>query len=127
MKKYLLVLVLGLFVFSCGKEEVKNQTIKDVNSILKDSIKETVIETKKIPELIFTVQIAALINNNPSFNKIENIKIYKEGNLTKYRLGAFTTYNKAKEFRKSILNNYPDAFVQAIKNGDPININEALK
>ncbi|ARV06325.1 hypothetical protein BTO04_06250 [Polaribacter sp. SA4-10] len=126
MKKYLIVLVFGLLFFSCEKKEIKNKTVKDVNSILKDSIKEAVIETKKISELIFTVQVAALLNKNSSFNKIENIKIYNEGNLIKYRFGAFTTYNEAKEFRKSILTNYPDAFVQAIKNGEPIKINEAL-
>lgn len=129
--KYFYTFIFGvLFLISCGKNEIKKETIKTENPIVLDTIKETVLEVeeiKKVPEIYFTVQIAALKNNDIVLKSIENIQTFEEDNLTKYRLGLFETYEEARNFRASILNRYDDAFVQALKNGVPINIKEALK
>ena len=81
---------------------------------------------EEIPVLIFTVQIAALKNQSEDFENIDGIKVYYENDLTKYRLGNFETYQEAREFRTQILNEYNDAFIQALKNEQPISILEAL-
>jgi hypothetical protein len=127
MKYFYTYIFAILLIISCGKKEVKNDTIKDGNPVVVDTIKETVIEKEEVPEIIFTVQVAALRKDNTAFKGIENIQTFKEGNLTKYRLGQFTTYQEARVFRKSILNKHSDAFVQALKKGEPISIKEALK
>jgi hypothetical protein len=57
---------------------------------------------------------------------IDGIKAYYENGLTKYRLGNFETYQEAREFRSQILNEYNDAFIQALENENPISILEAL-
>ena len=54
-------------------------------------------------------------------------KTYQENSLTKYRLGSFETYQEAKQFRLQVLNTYKGAFVQALKNNEPIHILEALQ
>lgn len=126
MKKYLILFIFSFIVFSCGKKEVKKETTQDKNLIVKDSIKETVNEIEIVPELIFTVQIAALKNKNSRLSNLENIQVFQEGNLTKYRLGEFTTYKEARESRTSLILKYPGAFVQALKNGKPIHITKAF-
>jgi hypothetical protein len=130
MKYFYTYIIAVLFLISCGKNEIKKETLKDKNPIVLDTIKETVIDIEEIeegPAIFFTVQIAALKNDNTTFKSIENIQTFEEDNLTKYRLGQFKTYKEARNFRASILNRYPDAFVQALKNSVPINIKEALK
>lgn len=113
-----------ILIISCGKKEEK----KDSLDISKPDV--TTIEPKSIvdevPELIFTVQIAALKKENSTLANIDSVKTYKENGLTKFRFGEFSTYNEARKTRSLFLNKYPGAFVQAIKNGEPIHIKEAL-
>lgn len=126
MKNFCTVLFFSLIIFSCSKKEDKNEIIKDENLSVKDSITEVVKEIEKIPELIFTVQIAAIKKEDTRLNMLENIQIFQEKNLIKYRLGKFATYKEARAHRVLLLNTYSDAFVQALRNEKPINITEAL-
>jgi hypothetical protein len=126
--KYFYTYIFAIFlIISCGKKEVTKETVKDETPNVRDVIKETLNEIEEVSEIIFTVQIAALRKENASFRNIENIQVFKEGNLTKYRLVNFSNYQEARSFRASILNMYSDAFVQALKDGVPISIKEALK
>lgn len=129
-KSSILILVL-LFVFSCGKKEVKSE-VEEIKApevevtIDKDDKEIKLEEQEKISTLIFTVQIAALKNQNEDLENIDEIKVYYENDLIKYRLGNFESYQEAREFRSQILNEYNDAFIQALKNDQPIFILEAL-
>lgn len=129
MKKIQLLFIVSFFILSCNKKsEKKIETATPVVS--KDTItqvknKEATITESK--EVIFTVQIAALKNSNDKLLNIVGIETYKEGALTKYRLGNFTTYKEARAYRLQLLNEYEDAFVQALKNDTPITIQEALQ
>lgn len=133
MKKYIILSIFSLMLICCGKKEVKKETINEKAPFGVKSHKEEANKEEKelIPEetskIIFTVQIAALKSQNLKLNDIEGIQVYEEENLIKYRLGQFNTYKEARVFRKSIYKNYKDAFVQALKNEEPINIREALK
>ena len=129
-KTSILILVL-LFVFSCGKKEVKSE-IEEIKAseveipVDKDKKEIKLEEQDEISTLIFTVQIAALKNQNEDLENIDEIKVYYENDLIKYRLGNFESYQEAREFRSQILNEYNDAFIQALKNDRPIFILEAL-
>ena len=131
MKKISILTLTLLLVFSCGKKDVKsgseqiNESEVEVSVNEADELTSPELE-EEIPVLIFTVQIAALKNQSEDFEYIDGIKVYYENDLTKYRLGNFETYQEAREFRTQILNEYNDAFIQALKNEQPISILEAL-
>jgi len=131
MKKISILTLTLLLVFSCGKKDVKsgseqiNESEVEVSVNEADELTSPELE-EEIPVLIFTVQIAALKNQSEDFEYIDGIKVYYENDLTKYRLGNFETYQEAREFRTQILNEYNDAFIQALKNEQPISIIEAL-
>lgn len=127
--KYFYTCIFAIFlIISCGKKELTKETVKDIIPTEKELIEEIVddMEIEEVPEIIFTVQIAALKNENASYNGIEDIHAFYEGNLIKYRLGQFATYQEVRAYRASILTRYSGAFVQALKNGEPINIQQAL-
>ena len=131
MKKISILTLTLLLVFSCGKKDVKsgseqiNESEVEVSVNEADELTSPELE-EEIPVLIFTVQIAALKNQSEDLEYIDGIKVYYENDLTKYRLGNFETYQEAREFRTQILNEYNDAFIQALKNEQPISIIEAL-
>ena len=116
-----------LFLVSCNKEKNTKTDIVPVEKP-KDSIVQ--VEKKIVentPELIFTVQIGAFKKPNQKMAGVTNIKVTKEEDLYKYRLGSFTDYKSARSFRKRLSKEYPGAFVQALKKNNPINIIKALK
>lgn len=119
-------------VFSCGKKEVEKETTESKEQEIEkvvpklEKIEEPEIQ-EYVPELIFTVQIAALSKQNNNLYSIEGINTYDENGLTKFRLGDFETYKEARAFRLQILKKYKGAFIQALKNGEPISITEALQ
>ncbi|RCS28294.1 SPOR domain-containing protein [Polaribacter sp. WD7] len=110
---------------SCTK---KKPAIENISEIEKDSIikedkeKVVVVEDK----LIFTVQIAALRNENSELENFEDVKIYQEDGFIKYRIGSFLTYEDAVKHKEMSKTFFADAFVQALQNNNPIHIKEAL-
>lgn len=123
MKNFYVLLFVTLLL-SCNNK--KEEIITPPVEVKKEVVIEPTEPVEVKNEIIFTVQIAAMKTNNTSFSSIENIKIFNENGLIKYRLGDFKTYDEAKKYKKYVRNNYPDAFVQALKNGYPIHITEAL-
>lgn len=125
MKKFLLMLVVVVFAMSCKKETPK-ESQEPIPAVKKDTVVEVKVAKPKAPELIYTVQIGAFRNTNNNLSKVPNVQIANEANLNKYRIGTFRTYSEARKFRRQALNRYPDAFVQALYNGQPISITKAL-
>lgn len=130
MKKgtYILALMVIFAFISCDKkeekkkEEVTTEQVQDTTQT-----KPVKKEVKKEPELVFTVQVGAFKRTNATLNKLSDVKVFEENGLNKYRVKTFESYSAAKNYRSSILKTYPDAFIQALKNGKPIPIKEALK
>jgi hypothetical protein len=123
MKTNFLILLCIVF-FSCAKNEKKEIPAK-----------EAPLEVTAVPaqteeaedKLIFTVQIAALKNANETLMNLENINIFKENALLKYRVGSFETYKESRVKRIQLIKNYKGAFVQALINDTPISITKALQ
>jgi len=82
-------------------------------------------------ELVFAVQIATsgklLKSNDAAFKGLKPITHFKGKNLYKYIYGSFQTEAEAQKARKSIRSKFPDSFVIAIRNGEPISLEEARK
>ena len=124
MKKILILF--SVVLISCGSKEAKKEVIVPVKKEEMVEKKEILKETPK-PSLVFTVQIGATKKSSVVYSSVKNVIISKESGMFKYRFGAFNSYQEAKKYRKSILSKYPDAFVQALKNSEAINIVEAIK
>ena len=124
MKTIQLFLLCVLLVFiSCGGTQEKKEEIP-VKKIEKPVKVEK--EEKVEQPLIFTVQIGAFEYGNNEIAAVKNVVTFKESNLFIYRLGSFTSYSEARKARRNLLNTYPDAFVQALKDGKRISIDKAL-
>lgn len=90
---------------------------------------ENTSDTKDKP--IFKVQIIAssrfLRPGSSQFKGIKDIDSYKEDEYIKYTCGASTDYNEIFRLRKSLLDKFPQAFIIAFKNGEKINVNQAIR
>jgi len=120
MKNIFLILFCIVF-FSCTKKREKEIPVEKIK------IKQIVAPVQLDDKLLFMVQIAALKNVNKTLTNLENIKIFQENTLIKYRFGAFKTYKEARERRAQLIKNYKGAFVQALLNDTPISITAALQ
>ena len=57
----------------------------------------------------------------------QEAEYYEEGGLFKYTVGASENYNEINQLRKSLSEQFPEAFVIAFKNGQKMNIQEAIR
>lgn len=128
MKTIFILFVSSFLFFSCSKDKAKEN--EEAPIIEQESVQQEP-EPQATPEpisdvLVFTVQIGAFEKANSSYESIQDVSVYVEDGLTKYRLGKFDSYNEARNYRRELLNKYPDAFVQALRNDKPLYIREAL-
>jgi N-acetylmuramoyl-L-alanine amidase len=80
---------------------------------------------------VFKVQLFVssreLRQGDSSLKGIDNFDSYREGQLFKYTTGNSTDYNEIFRLRKSVLDKFPDAFIIAFKNGNRMDVNQAIK
>ena len=90
-------------------------------------------EQVNIPDtsLKFQIQILAstklLKPNAPDFKKYHEVTILKAGNTYKYTVGNKSTYQEILEMMPEVKKIFPNSFIIAVKNGNQIPINAALK
>jgi len=125
MRKILVLLGVALMFTACGTKEPKKEIVpeKKVETV---SVPKVQKEAPK-PTLVFTVQIGATKKRSAVYASIKDVQISQENGMFKYRLGAFKTYKEARLFKKTILNTYSGAFIQAVKDTKAIRIQEAIK
>jgi hypothetical protein len=129
MKNYCAYIFTFIFLISCVKKEEKKDTDEVTEPKTEKTIQEHINVVKEVPQLVFTVQIAAIVKENSKLANMKDIQIFYENGLHKYRLGRFKTYQEARIYRKHLRfedKQFSDAFVQALKNKKPIHIKEAL-
>lgn len=124
MKNSILILVFSIFFFGCKKEEAKEQDIPKPEVETPVQVKKE--EIKEEAKLFFTVQIGAFSSPNNNYAQVPEVTTFKEDNLYKYRIGNFKTYREARNKKTQLLPKYPDAFVQAIKGQNPLEITKAI-
>ena len=80
--------------------------------------------------LVFKVQISVgrtkLQPSAPQFKGLSNVDFYEEGGFYKYTVGASGDYHEIVRLRKEVMEKFPEAFVIAFKNGQKVNINDAI-
>lgn len=109
------------------EQEKKDERQEESQETAKDD--DDKAETDSRP--IFKVQILAssrsLRPTSSHFKGLEGIESYTENNLIKYTYGASTDYNEIYRLRKSILDKFPEAFIIAFKNGEKIDVRQAIR
>ncbi len=82
-------------------------------------------------EIIFTIQLFALNKklpkNSPEFKGLTTSYIYDNSGTYKYVYSSSPDYMEAQKIKNSISDKFPDAWIIALKNGERISLNEALK
>jgi len=80
---------------------------------------------------VFKVQILVsgtkLKANDPQLKGQHQADFYQEGRLYKYTVGASTNYNEIYQLRKTLASSFPQAFIIAFKNGQKMNVQEAIQ
>lgn len=81
-------------------------------------------------EITFKIQILTsskpLAKNDKRLKGLKEVEYYKEKGLYKYTYGASTDYNKVLHTKRSITAQFKDAFIIAFRNGEKMNVNEAI-
>lgn len=82
-------------------------------------------------EITFKIQILTssrpLSKNDKRLKGLKDVDYYKENGLYKYTYGASSDYNKALRTRRNTVTPlFKDAFIIAFRNGEKMNINEAI-
>lgn len=79
---------------------------------------------------VFKVQILACSKavkaGDPRLKGLENVEYFMENGLTKYTVGASTDYNEIYRLRKSLLEQFPQAFIIAFRNGQKMDVAQAV-
>ena len=88
-------------------------------------------ETAKSNKPIFKIQILTsdkkLSAGNKLFKGLTPVDYYQEKGIYKYTYGESHDYNKVLRTKKQISSKFKDAFIIAFKNGEKMNVNEAIK
>lgn len=107
-------------------DETKPRTIES-KSITRPIVSES---TTNDSEITFKVQILTsskpLSKNDKQLKGLKGVDYYKEKGIYKYTYGASTDYNKVLRTRRTITPQFKDAFIIAFRNGEKMNINEAI-
>ena len=133
------------------KEETPAPVVEEVTPVETDEVKENVpapaedVKPEPVEEVkpapakettassapVFKVQIMtsskALNKNDARFKGEKDIDSYKEGGMVKYTIGASTDYNQIYQLRKSLVTKFPEAFIIAFRNGEKMNVQEAVR
>ena len=90
-----------------------------------------VVKQPKVSEPVFKVQVltssSRLKSTDPRLKGLSGVGSYQEGNVYKYTVGASTNYNEIYRLRRSITDKFPEAFIVAFKNGQRMDVNEAIR
>jgi N-acetylmuramoyl-L-alanine amidase len=80
---------------------------------------------------VFKIQIlvssTVLKSTDRRFKGITDMDCFQEGGMYKYTVGASTDYNEIYRMRKSILDKFPEAFIIAFRQGQKMNVQEAVQ
>lgn len=119
---------------STESENKKNQNIPRTDKLVTEAKTQRPIvveSTTNDSEITFKIQILTssrpLSKNDKRLKGLKDVDYYKENGLYKYTYGASSDYNKVLRTRRNTVTPlFKDAFIIAFRNGEKMNINEAI-
>ncbi len=88
--------------------------------------KETVANNDPIFKIQFMTSSSPLKENDSRFKGLKNTEYYFENGIYKYTFGASSNYNEIRKLRQQVASKFKDAFIIAFKNGQKMNVNQAI-
>jgi len=89
------------------------------------------VEAKESTAPVFKVQVIAsgaqMNLDDKRLKGLSDVSFYQEGGLYKYTVGASENYNEIYKLRKSLAERFPQAFIIAFKDGQKMDVREAIK
>ena len=80
---------------------------------------------------VFKIQILTthrkLTSTDAALKGLKGCEWYEAGGDLKYTYGSSADYNEIRRLRKEIIDRFPDAFIIAFKNGQRMDVNEAIR
>lgn len=119
---------------STESENKKPQNIPRTDKLVTEAKTQRPIvveSTTNDSEITFKIQILTssrpLSKNDKRLKGLKDVDYYKENGLYKYTYGASSDYNKVlRRVRNTVTPLFKDAFIIAFRNGEKMNINEAI-
>ncbi len=91
----------------------------------------TPVSSTRENELYFKVQVLSsrkkLDKDDPYFKDFPDVEAFQSGKWIKYTIGRSTSYPGIISYCNEVRKTFPDAFVVAVRNGEIINLNQALQ
>ena len=123
---------------NASAEQAVTRAVKPAAKVRNDNTSkpsQTVKAESKVAESdgkpVFKVQILAsntvLPSNSKRLKGQNGVSSYKEGGMYKYTIGESTNYSEINKLRQSLAEQFPGCFVVAFKNGEKVNVNEAIR
>lgn len=114
-----------------AKPDTPAEPVKSVNSSPSTPKKASGARTKASNKPVFKIQILisdkVLPKGSKQLKGLSPVSYYREKGLYKYTYGESTDYNKVLRTKRSITAKFKDAFIIAFKNGEKMNVNEAIR
>ena len=85
---------------------------------------ETDVPVFKVQILVSSKKLSA---TDARLKKMQDVDSYQEGGLYKYTVGSSADYNEIWRLRKQILDKFPEAFIIAFRNGEKMDVQEAIR
>lgn len=105
----------------------EEQTAEPDTTVEPETVTKEPISAKPVFKIQILVSDRVLSKGNRQLKGLSPVGYYREKGLYKYTYGESTDYNKILRMRRNILPKFKDAFIIAFKNGEKMNVNEAIK
>lgn len=103
------------------------QETKPVQETKPASIAQNVEQSAPVFKIQIMTSSRKLKANDAAFKGLKGVDFYSEGNSYKYTYGASANYNEIYRLRKEVVEQFPSCFIIALKDGQRMDVNEAIK
>ena len=109
------------------QEPKSAQETKPVQETKPASMAQNVEQSAPVFKIQIMTSSRKLKANDAAFKGLKGVDFYSEGNSYKYTYGASANYNEIYRLRKEIVEQFPSCFIIALKDGQRMDVNEAIK
>lgn len=103
------------------------QETKPIQETKPASVAQNVEQSAPIFKIQIMTSSRKLKADDAAFKGLKGVDFYSEGNSYKYTYGASTNYNEIYRLRKEVVEQFPSCFIIALKDGQRMDVNEAIK
>lgn len=113
-------------------ERTVKPEVERSESVIVSSSSGKTSSSKSLSQPVFKIQILTsgklLPKNSRLLKGLSPVSYYKEGGIIKYTYGEDTDYNKILRLKRTRVDaKFKDAFIIAFRNGEKMNVNQAIK